>query len=136
MGMKILHLNMNHTRECITVPRRSQFLEKSVTDPDLQLKGVGEPGRSSRPLNKEGGWPPKNFFSALGPHFGLKIRWALAPLTPPMDPPLKIASKIHKLTKHMLKSDVVFPGSIVQGYKIAKNLHSLRKNVSESHTSN
>ena len=44
MGMKILHLNMNHTKECITVPRRSQFLEKSVADPDLQLKGVGNRG--------------------------------------------------------------------------------------------
>ena len=137
MGMKILHLNMNHTRECITVPRSSQFLEKSVADPDLQLKRVGEAGRSSRPLNKEGrGRPPKNFFRPFGPHFGLNMRWALAPLTPPLDPPLKIASKIHKLTKHVLKSDVVFPGSIVQEYKIAKNLHSLRKNVSESHTSN
>ena len=137
MGMKILHLNMNHTRECITVPRSSQFLEKSVADPDLQLKGVGEAGRSSRPLNKEGGGGLQNiFFRPFGPHFGLKIRWALAPMTPPLDPPLKIASKIHKLTKHVLKSDVVFPGSIVQEYKIAKNLHSLRKNVSESHTSN
>ena len=127
---------MNHTKECITAPRSSQFLEKSVADPDLQLKGVGDAGRSSRPLNKEGGGGglPKIFFRPFGPHFGLKIRWALAPLTPPLDPPLKIASKIHKLTKHVLKSDVVFPGSIVQGYKIAKNLHSLRKNVSESHT--
>ena len=62
MGMKILHLNMNHTKECISVPRSSQFLEKSVTDPDLQLKGVGEPGRSSRPLNKEGGVASKKFF--------------------------------------------------------------------------
>ena len=73
MGMKILHLNMNHTRECITVPRSSQFLEKSVADPDLQLKGVGEAGRSSRPLNKEGrGRPPKNFFSALRASFRSK----------------------------------------------------------------
>ena len=83
-----------------------------------------------------GGGLQKIFFRPFGPHFGLKIRWALAPLTPPLDPPLKIASKIHKLTKHVLKSDVVFPGSIVQEYKIAKNLHSLRKNVSESHTCN
>ena len=62
MGMKILHLNMNHTRECITVPRSRQFLEKSVADPDLQLKRVGEAGRSSRPLNKEGGAASKKFF--------------------------------------------------------------------------
>ena len=73
MGMKILHLNMNHTRECITVPRSRQFLEKSVADPDFQLKRVGEAGRSSRPLNKEGGgWPPKNFFSALRASFRSK----------------------------------------------------------------
>ena len=104
MGMKILPLNMNHTRECITVPRSSPFLEKSVADPDLQLKRVGEAGRSFRPLNKEGrGGLQKIFFRPFGPHFGLNIRWALAPLTPPLDPPLKIASKIHKLTKHVLK---------------------------------
>ena len=73
MGMKILHLNMNHTRECITVPRSRQFLEKSVADPDLQLKRVGEAGRSSRPLNKEGrGRPPTNFFSALRASFRSK----------------------------------------------------------------
>ena len=74
MSMKILHLNMNHTKECISVPRSSlQFLEKSVADPDLQLKRVGEAGRSSRPLNKEGrGRPPKNFFSALRASFRSK----------------------------------------------------------------
>ena len=72
MGMKILHLNMNHTRECITVPRRSQFLEKSVADPDLQLKGVGEAGRSSRPVNKEGGVASKNFFFGLRASFRSK----------------------------------------------------------------
>ena len=48
----------------------------------------------------------------------------------------KIADKFQELTKHVLKSDVVFPGNLYQGYKMAKNLHSLRKNLSESHTTN
>ena len=48
----------------------------------------------------------------------------------------KIAGKFQELTKHVLKSDVVFPGSLFQGHKLAKNLHTLRKNVSESGTSN
>ena len=73
MGMKILLLNIYHTGECITVPRSSQFLEKSVVDPDLQLRA------SFRSKHKVGPGPP-----------------------PPLDPPLKIASKIHKLTKHVL----------------------------------
>ena len=46
----------------------------------------------------------------------------------------KIADKFQELTKHVLKSDVVFPGNLYQGYKMDKNLHSLRKNLSESHT--
>ena len=45
-----------------------------------------------------------------------------------------IASNMKELTKHVLKSDVVFPGSMYQGYKMAKNLHELSKNL--SHTSN
>ena len=48
----------------------------------------------------------------------------------------KIADKFQELTKHVLKSDIVFPGNLYQGFKMAKTLHSLRKNVSESHTSN
>ena len=48
----------------------------------------------------------------------------------------KIASKIQELTKHVLKSDFVFPGSLFQGHKLAKNLHTLKKNVSGSGTSN
>ena len=48
----------------------------------------------------------------------------------------KITDKFQELTKHVLKSDVVFPGNLYQGYKMAKNLHSLRKNLSESHTTN
>ena len=58
---------------------------------------------SEHPKIRMGRPPKKVFFRPFGPHFGLKIRWALAPLTPPLDPPLKIASKIHKLTKHVLK---------------------------------
>ena len=42
----------------------------------------------------------------------------------------KIASNIQELTKHVLKPDVVFPGSIYQGYKLAKNFHKMKENIS------
>jgi len=55
-----------------------------VAYPDLEISGEGVGGggaRSSRPLDKEGGWSPKK-------QFGLKIRGGRAPLAPPLDPPL------------------------------------------------
>lgn len=42
----------------------------------------------------------------------------------------KIADNIQELSKHILKSDLAFPGSIYQGYKRAKNLHNLALNIS------
>ena len=45
-------------------------------------------GRSSRPLDKEGGPVSKTFFGPLGPQFGLKISCGRAPRAPPLYPPL------------------------------------------------
>ena len=52
----------------------------SVPDPDLEIRGRGGGGRSSRPLDKGGPAFQKNFFRAPGPQSGLKIRGELGPL--------------------------------------------------------
>lgn len=44
----------------------------------------------------------------------------------------KIAGSIEELTKHVLKSDGVFPGSIYHGYKMAKNFHKMINNVTDT----
>ena len=43
-----------------------------MPDPELEIRGWGE-GRSSGPLDGEGGGSPK-FFRLFGPQFGLIIR--------------------------------------------------------------
>ena len=57
------------------------FGKQAVPDPDLEIRGGGEGGGSSRPLDKgEGGWFSKKIFRPFGPQFGLQIR---APPPPP-----------------------------------------------------
>ena len=44
-----------------------------MPDPDLELRGKGGGGRSSRPLDKEGAVSPPQIFPPFGPQFGPKI---------------------------------------------------------------
>ena len=54
-----------------------------MPDPDLEIRG-----RPSHQDPNMGGSPP-NFFRPFKPQFGLKIRGALAPQAPSLDPPLR-----------------------------------------------
>ena len=45
------------------------FIAPTVPDPDLEIRGP----RSSRSLDKGGGWSPKKCSRPLGRRFGLKI---------------------------------------------------------------
>ena len=53
-----------------------------MPDPDLEIRGGGGWGRSSRPLDKRGDGLPKSFFRPFGPQFGPKIWEGLDPPLP------------------------------------------------------
>ena len=59
-----------------------------MADPDLQIRGGGGGGRSSKPCDKGGGPVSKTFSRPFGPPFGPKIRGGWVPRDPPLDPPL------------------------------------------------
>ena len=58
-----------------------------MPDPDLAIRGGGEGGRLSRPLDNGEHGVQKNFFRPFGPQFGLKVR-GVDPRVPSLDPPL------------------------------------------------
>ena len=56
----------------------------TVPDPDLKIRGKG--GRSSTPLDKEGGGLKKTNSSPLRRQFGLKVREKVCPPPHPPSP--------------------------------------------------